>query len=123
MGAIDLVGMDDLGEFFAPASSDAKVLEAKFHDVERADFLEWAVKQRPEYDRIVMNPPFSEGRAQAHVEAAARLLKRGGRLVAILPAGQKDRLTLPGCDITWSGQYDNEFAGTSVSVVIMTATK
>jgi hypothetical protein len=101
----------------------AKVLEAKGYNVIHSDFITWAAPSIgwQAYDRIVMNPPFSEGRAQAHVEASAKLLKRGGCMVAILPAGQKNRLTLPGFDITWSAQYDNEFAGASVSVVIMVA--
>ena len=96
------------------------ILTAKGFTVAMDDFLVWAnLSGHTEYDRVVMNPPFSEGRAQAHVEAAAKLVKRGGRLVAILPSGQKNRLTLPGFDISWSAQYDNEFAGASVSVVIM----
>lgn len=101
----------------------AKVLEAKGHNVTHGDFLALAAVANAwaSYDRIVMNPPFSEGRAQAHVEAAARLVKRGGRLVAILPSGQRDRLALPGFDVSWGANYDNEFAGTSISVTIMTA--
>jgi hypothetical protein len=94
-----------------------KVLEAKGHRWMQGDFLKMEIVDR--YDRIVMNPPFSEGRAQAHVEAAAKLVKQGGRLVAILPTGMRNKLTLPGFDTTWSSQYDNEFAGASVSVVIM----
>ena len=37
-----------------------------------------------QYDRIVMNPPFSEGRDIQHVRHAYELLKPGGRLVAIM---------------------------------------
>ena len=36
------------------------------------------------YDRIVMNPPFSDGRDIAHVQHAYNLLKPGGRIVAIM---------------------------------------
>jgi hypothetical protein len=36
------------------------------------------------YDRIVMNPPFSDGRDIAHVRHAFDLLKPGGRLVALM---------------------------------------
>lgn len=68
-----------------------------------------------------MNPPFSEGRAAAHVEAAAALVRKGGRLVAVLPASMRNKYSLPGFDVTWSRQLDNEFAGTSVSVAIMAA--
>ncbi len=83
------------------------------------DFLKWAAATgHVGYDRIVMNPPFSEGRAKAHVEAAAALVKPGGKLVAILPASFKNKEILPGWDVEWSRVFDNEFAGTSVSVVI-----
>ena len=95
-----------------------KVLESKGHSVTQADFL--ACIGDP-VDRIVMNPPFSEGRWQAHTQHAATMVKPGGRLVAILPASAKGKDLLPGFDCTWHGPYDNEFPGTSVSVVILKA--
>lgn len=66
-----------------------------------------------------MNPPFAGGRAQMHVEAAARLLSPGGRLVAVLPASMRGKDLLPGFDHHWSSVFENEFAGTSVAVVIL----
>jgi hypothetical protein len=98
-----------------------QVLEAKGHKVISGDFIAWAADTAERFDRVVMNPPFSEGRAAAHVEAAAPLVKQGGRLVAILPASMRNKYSLPGFDVTWSRQIDNEFAGTSVSVAIMAA--
>lgn len=99
-----------------------KVLEAKgFANVVCADFLEWA-KGAPKFDAVAMNPPFDQGRWLAHVEAAASLVSLGGRLVAILPSGAKSKLAdLDGFNISWRGPFDNEFAGTSVSVVILVA--
>lgn len=101
------------------------VLEAKGFSLTQADFLALAPAMKPIYDRIVMNPPFSEGRWQAHLQAAAKLLAVGGRLVAILPASAKGKDELladaPGIEAcSWSEIYSNEFAGTSVSVVILT---
>lgn len=96
-----------------------KVLEAKGHNVHCADFLK--LPANGPFDRIVMNPPFSEGRWQAHLEHAASMLKVGGRLVAILPASAKGKDVLPGLKHEWSKIYSNEFAGTSVSVVILAA--
>lgn len=96
------------------------ILESKGYNTVQADFMEWNDNS---FDVIVMNPPFSEGRAQAHVEHAADLLNAGGRLVAILPSSMKDKNILPGMDVSWSGVYDNEFDGTSVSVVILKAVK
>jgi hypothetical protein len=98
-----------------------KVLEAKGHRVVWNDFLPWASGRAAEskaFDRIVMNPPYSEGRWMAHLEAAASLLAPGGRLVAILPASARGKDLLPGMKVEWSRVFDNEFAGTSVSVVI-----
>ena len=98
-----------------------KVLEAKGHNVVQADFVKWESAYR--FDRIVMNPPYSEGRWQAHLEHAAGMLTDDGRLVAILPASAKNRDVLPGWSLEWSRVFDNEFAGASVSVVILAATR
>lgn len=88
--------------------------------MERADFLKWNITGK--YDRIVMNPPFSEGRWQAHLEHAAGMLADNGRLIAILPASSKGKDLIDGFSLEWSQVFSNEFAGTSASVVIVTAT-
>lgn len=98
-----------------------RVLEAKGHDVVEADFLRFISFEG--FDRVIMNPPFSEGRWRLHVEHAAQMLRPGGRLVAILPASAKGKDMLPGFSLTFDGPYDNEFSGTSVSVVIVVAEK
>ena len=103
------------------SSLHCKVLEAKGHNVVEADFLTWSSAYK--FDRIVMNPPYSEGRWQAHLEHAAGMLADDGRLVAILPASAKNRDVLPGWELEWSRVFDNEFAGASVSVVILAATR
>ncbi|MDH1477557.1 PLxRFG domain-containing protein [Comamonas thiooxydans] len=61
-----------------------ELLEAKGYNLVGSDFLELQGKQ---YDRIVMNPPFSNGRDIQHVQHAYGLLKPGGRLVAIVGEG------------------------------------
>lgn len=96
------------------------ILTAKGFTALQADFLAWALAAS-KFDRIVMNPPFSEGRALAHLQVAATLLKPAGRLVAVLPASMKGKDVLPGWGLTWSGVLGGEFAGTSVAVVILTA--
>lgn len=98
-----------------------KVLQAKGHKVVNADFLRWNPLDR--FDRIVMNPPFSAGRWQAHLLHAAALLRHGGRLVAILPASARGKDVLPGFKQTWSREYRNEFAGTSISIAIVVGEK
>lgn len=98
--------------------------EKGFANVIEADFLAWAEREVAaglRYDRIVMNPPFSDGRWQRHIEAAASLLAAGGRLVAIVPASARGKAVLPGLTCTWSSVIENAFPGTSVAVVILTA--
>lgn len=61
-----------------------------FKQVTCADFLTC----RPgvnKFDRILMNPPFSMGDDIKHVRHALNFLKEGGRLVAIVGAGPKQR--------------------------------
>jgi predicted RNA methylase len=96
------------------------VLTSKGCRVEQRDFLEWAQGTSERFDRICMNPPFADGRARSHVEAAAGLLKPGGRLVAVLPASMKDKLRIEDLKHTWSDAMTGEFDHTGVSVVVAT---
>lgn len=98
------------------------VLKARGFNVQQGDFLDW-VKTAPMFQRAVMNPPFSEGRWKAHLEAAATRVAPGGRLVAIVPASARGKDLLDGFDSTWSRVYADEFAGTSVSVAIVCAVR
>jgi predicted RNA methylase len=99
-----------------------KILQSKgFHPVQ-ADFVQWSVGA-PLFTRIMMNPPFSEGRWQTHLSAAASLLATAGVLVAVLPASAKANVVLTGCSLEWSAVYENRFAGTGVSVVLLRAVK
>jgi predicted RNA methylase len=55
-----------------------------------ADFMGPQIGEDPrawQFDRVVMNPPFSHGRDVDHVTKAAGMLKPGGRLVAVMSAG------------------------------------
>lgn len=99
-----------------------KVLAAKGFRCHQADFLEWANTARS-YTKIVMNPPYSKGRALHHLEAAASCLAPGGRLVAILPGSMLDKDLLPGWEVEWTASYQGEFAGTGVNVTILVADK
>jgi len=53
--------------------------------IKLGDFL--LVEPEPKFDRVVMNPPFSRQADIDHVTHAARFLKPGGRMVAIMAAG------------------------------------
>jgi len=98
-----------------------RVLEAKGHTVIEGDFLQWAEETRHRFDVVVMNPPYSEGRTLAHLNAAAALIKEGGRLGGILPAGADKKGLLPGWDCSWSEPMDGMFAGTGVRVMRLVA--
>ena len=102
----------------------ADVLRAKGYAVERADFLAWsAANLGRTFDRVVMNPPFDQGRWHAHLEAAAGMLAPGGRLVAVLPISARNGVSLPGCAVSCGEVFERAFAGASVDVVILLADK
>lgn len=105
------------------APLNCTVLKAKGHNVIEGDFIAWADQTQKRFDRICLNPPFSENRWKFHTEAAALLLKPGGRLVAILPASMRGKDFLPGFACEWSPIFENEFSGTSVAVVMLKATR
>lgn len=60
-----------------------EIIGLKGHDVGGLDFME----ERGNYDRIVMNPPFENGKDIAHVKHAFDRLNPGGKLVAIVTNG------------------------------------
>ena len=120
-GIIDAIG--DCGGVTAIEASGlhCKILAKKIGDtnVICGDFLKLNLDQ---FDKIVMNPPFSQGRAKAHVQHAVTMLAEGGRLVAILPASFYGKDIVDGMTHKWHGIHDNEFARTSVSVAILELT-
>lgn len=99
------------------------VLKAKGLDAVPMDFIEWSALERDRFDCVVCNPPYSEGRWRAHIEAAHSVLRRGGRLVAILPASARNKTFFNDGRTCWSEVFENRFAGTSISVAIMTFTR
>ena len=100
-----------------------EILRVQGFTVHETDFLEWEPPRAlPRFDRVVMNPPF-QGRWLAHVQHAARTVKLGGRLVAILPTSAASRSVLPGWSCTWSAPIEGAFVGTSIAVVILVADK
>lgn len=100
-----------------------RILREKGHRVVQADFLAWEPGRQ--FSAIVMNPPYSEGRWQAHLRKAVSLLAPGGRLVAVLPATavRSAQQHLEGVAIEFGAVWDNAFAGTSISVVPVKITR
>jgi len=124
-------GVGDLAQYLPKESTicielaqvRAKVLAAKGYNTIQADFLDWAeLNSHERFDGILMNPPFSKGRALAHLKAASTLLMPLGRIVAILPASMINTQPLDGFDHQWSDVYVDQFEGTAVRVAILTAT-
>jgi len=68
-------------EYHAGRAAEAR---SKGHNVLTANFLEQPAK--PEFDIVVMNPPFYGRHYVKHVRHAVRFLKPGGVLVSVLPA-------------------------------------
>ncbi|MEG3086207.1 DUF4942 domain-containing protein [Sphingomonas sp. PB4P5] len=75
-------GCRTLGVEYHPGR--ASQARAKGHSVLAANFLDQPAL--PEFDKVVMNPPFYGRHYVKHVNHALRFLKPGGTLVSILPA-------------------------------------
>lgn len=94
---------------------------AKGHSVLTANFLE--TEPTPDFDRVVMNPPFSGRHYAKHVEHARRFLKPGGTLTAILPATARyDHGLLSG---RWNDLPVGSFSesGTNINTTVLTIVK
>ena len=100
-----------------------EILRKKGHTVTEADFLAWNPGMT--FSVVAMNPPFSEGRWQAHLQHAATLVADAGRIGAVLPLTARKHAVdlLPGFDLEFSEPIDNAFSGTSISVLLLKATK
>lgn len=94
-----------------------EILKQKGFEVVNADFLQFNPERK--CDKLVMNPPFSDGRAIDHVKHGFDMLTDDGVLVSVLPASFLGKEIIPGCEYTYSHVYKNEFAGCSVNVVIV----
>ncbi|MBN2785502.1 MAG: zeta toxin family protein, partial [Pontiellaceae bacterium] len=68
-----------------PLNDLREVLESKGYELIGRDFEEIEPADG-QYDRIIMNPPFSKNRDIKHVQRAYDLLKPGGKLAAITSA-------------------------------------
>lgn len=113
-------------------STDLVAVEANFglakklrvygwEKVHCADFLELSADLGT-FDRIVMNPPFTQGADIRHILHARELLKPGGRLVALCANGPRQREKLQPIAETWEDLEDGTFAaaGTNVRVALLT---
>ena len=92
-------------------------------NVLEGDFL--ACDGLGQFDRIVMNPPFANAEDIKHITHARRMLKPGGRLVAICANGPRQHAALrplvDACGGLWEELPPDTFssAGTSTRTVLM----
>ena len=98
---------------------NSSILRQKGLSVITTDFLKWNPSPRMYFNKIVMNPPFTKGQAEAHVKKAAELLQENGMLVAILPASLKDRVLVDGMHHAWGEVIEGAFEETGARVVIL----
>lgn len=74
-----------------------------------ADFLTWESPEQ--FDRVIMNPPFKQGRDIKHILRAASMLAPGGRLVSICYNGPRQREQLQPIASAWHDLPDGSFRG------------
>ncbi|EOS8137693.1 DUF4942 domain-containing protein [Escherichia coli] len=85
------------------------------------DFIKWSEDNAGyQFDKIVMNPPYSLGRHRVHTLAALGHLKVGGRLVAVLPgtAPILDWMTMDNYVYARGKSFTNEFEDTGITVSV-----
>jgi len=99
----------------------AKLLEEIADDTRNCDFLE-CNGDLGKFDRILMNPPFSNGDDIKHITHAVKFLAPGGKLVAICAGGPRQQERLQPIAATWeplpAGTFEE--SGTGVSTVLLT---
>ena len=86
--AVELGAVVDCVEL-VPHLAERLADSGRYRNVRGTDFL--LIEPSPEYDRVLMNPPFSKGQDVRHVMHALGFVKPGGLLVAIMGAGAEFR--------------------------------
>ena len=116
MDAIRAKGAEVIGCEVDPVR--ASMCEAKGHRVMRMNFLETV--PTPNFDHVVMNPPFYGRHYAKHVNHALKFLKPGGRLTAILPATARYDHGL--VDGRWNDLPVGSFSesGTNINTTVLT---
>lgn len=84
-----------------------------------ADFLSLQPDQLGQFDRVVMNPPFSDATDIRHILHARTMLKPGGRLVALCAAGPRQVETLQPLAEHWEDLPAGTFSGTNVRAALL----
>ncbi len=94
-------------------------LAQHYSNVKRGNFLEFVTSDLGgPFDVVIMNPPFAKGADIAHIHAAIRMLKPGGRVVAICADGPRQNAELKPLASHWEKLPDGSFTGTNVSAAL-----
>jgi len=76
-----------------------------------------------EFDGVIMNPPFKQGRDVKHIQHAFKMVKPGGRLVSLCYNGTKQNEQIKPLADYWEvlpeGSFREEGTGASVALVVM----
>lgn len=100
-----------------------EILKQKgFENVVCADFIQWAnktVKTNTRFAGILMNPPFSEGRAEQHLDAAVSVLDLKGKIVALVTTSTAEKYKNDGVIKRVTPIAPSEFKGVSVDLAII----
>lgn len=97
------------------AELHCEILKAKgFKDVRNNDFLKHDEGEK--YDVILMNPPYSMGRALTHIDKALNCLNEGGVILAVIPSAKVNE----GMDVIkeFNGVFDNTNINTTLVKII-----
>lgn len=96
------------------------ILSAKGYSVHNKDFIAWSKESPDCYDKIAINPPYSEGRAKEHTLTALNHLTEQGIMAAVLPAGYKPEEWIgEGFVCAKSGrEFTGEFEDTGITVSV-----
>lgn len=96
------------------------ILSAKGYSVHNKDFIDWSKQLPYDYDKIAINPPYSEGRAKEHTLTALNHLSEKGMMAAVLPAGYKPEEWIGNQFVcARSGrEFSGEFEDTGITVAV-----
>lgn len=99
----------------------ASLLKTKGFNVLNSDFLKLDSNELGQFDRVVINPPFSGKQWLSHVNKSIKLLAKSGILVAVLPTGAASQISDSNPDhlVTVHSTHKGEFDGTNVSIDII----
>jgi predicted RNA methylase len=98
----------------------------QLHEANHADFLALSAHDLGgQFDAVIMNPPFKQGRDIKHIQHALTMLKPGGRLVSLCYNGTRQNEQLKPIADVWEVLPESSFKseGTSASVVMIVIDK